>query len=40
MNKSESVPENEKHKILWDFTIKTDHLISARRTELSVIKKK
>ena len=27
----ESVLENETHKILWDFKIQTDHLISARR---------
>ena len=26
----ESILENKTHKILWDFEIKTDHLISAR----------
>ena len=25
------VQENEKHKLLWDFEIKTHYLISARR---------
>ena len=28
----ESVLEDEMHKVLWDFEIQTDHLISARRT--------
>ena len=27
----ESIMENDAHKILWDFEIQTDHLISARR---------
>ena len=27
--------ENEKAKILWDFTIQTDHIIQARRPELN-----
>ena len=27
MHKSESIWENEVHKILWDFEIQTDHLI-------------
>ena len=27
----ESVLENERHKVLWDFEIQTGHLISARR---------
>ena len=30
MYNQESVPENETHKLLWDFDLKTDHLISAR----------
>ena len=30
IHKPESVPENEMHKILWDFKIQTDHPISAR----------
>ena len=28
------------HKILWDFEIKTDHLIPARRPDLVLINKK
>ena len=32
--------ENEMHKILWDFGIQTDHLISARRTDLVIVNKK
>ena len=31
MHKSESVQENETHKILWSFEIQTDHFILARR---------
>ena len=40
MHKPESVLENETHKILRDFEIKTDHLIPARRPELVLIGKK
>ena len=40
MHKPESVLENETHKILWDFEIKTDHLIPARRPDLVFINKK
>ena len=36
----ESVLENVTHKILWDFEIQTDHLISARRPNLVIINKK
>ena len=32
--------ENDTHKLLWDFDIHTDHLISARRPDLIIIKKK
>ena len=39
MNKLESVLENETHKILWDFAILTDHLITARRPDLHLINK-
>ena len=28
------------HKLLWDFDIYTDHLISARRSDLIIINKK
>ena len=27
-----TILENEMHKILWDFEIQTDHLLSARQT--------
>ena len=36
---AESVTENEKAKILWDFTIQTDHVIQARRPDI-VVKEK
>ena len=31
---------NDTHKLLWDFDIQTDHLISARRPDLIIINKK
>ena len=34
------VLENDTHKLLWDFNIQTDHLISARRPDLIIINKK
>ena len=34
------VIENNIHKLLWDFDIQTDHLISARRPDLIIINKK
>ena len=36
----ESVLENEDYKILWDFSILTDHVIEARRPDLVVVDKK
>ena len=39
MHKPESVLENKTHKILWDFEIQTDHLITARRPDLVLINK-
>ena len=33
------VLENDIHKLLWDFDIHTDHLISARRPDLIIINK-
>ena len=36
----ESVLENEDYKILWDFSIQTDHVIEAQRTDLVVVDKK
>ena len=35
-----SVLEKDTHKLLWDFDIQTDHLISARRPDLIIINKK
>ena len=35
-----AVLENDTHKLLWDFDIHTDHLISARRPDLIIINKK
>ena len=40
MRKPDSVVENKTHKLLWEFEIQTDHLISARRPDLVVIKKR
>ena len=40
MQNSVSVLENETHKFLWHFQIQSDHLISARRSDLIIIKKK
>ena len=37
MHKTESVPENETYNILWDFEIKTNHLILARIQDLVII---
>ena len=34
------VQENDTHKLLWDFDIKMDHLISARKPDLIIINKK
>ena len=34
------VLENDTHKLLWDFDIHTDHLISAGRPDLIIINKK
>ena len=40
MHNPESVPENETYKLLWEFEIQMDHLISARRPDLIIINKK
>ena len=40
VHKPESILEYEMHKILLDFEIKMDHLISARRPDLVLINKK
>ena len=35
MHKLETVLENERHKILWDLEIQTDHSIPARIAQLA-----
>ena len=37
MHNPASVLENDTHKLLWDFDIHTDHLISAKRPDLVII---
>ena len=36
----ESILEYEKHRIIWDFVIETDHLNSARRPDLVIVNKR
>ena len=40
MHNPASVLENDTHKLLCDFDIKTDHVISVRRPRLIIIIKK
>ena len=40
MHNQVPVLEYDTHKLLWDFDIHTDHLISARRPDLIIINKK
>ena len=40
MHNPASVLENDTHKLLWDFDIQTDHFISAKRPDLTIISKK
>ena len=40
MHNPAPIRENDTHKLLWDFDIQTDHLISARRPDLAIINKK
>ena len=40
MHNPAPVLENSTHKLLWDFDIHTNHLISARRPDLIIINKK
>ena len=35
----EAVLENDTHKLLWGFNIQTNHLISARRSDIIIINK-
>ena len=37
MHNPEPVQENDTHKLLWDFDIPMDYLISARRPDLIII---
>ena len=39
-HESESFLENEDYKILWDFSIQTDHVIEARRPDLVLVDRK
>ena len=39
MHNPEPVQENDTHKLLWDFDIQTDHLISAQKPEKKKIYK-
>ena len=39
MHNPAPVQENDTHKLLWDFDIKIDHLISARRPDLIIMNK-
>ena len=40
MHNPAPVLENDLHKLPWDFNIKTDHLIPARRPDLKIINNK
>ena len=40
MHNTTSVQDNDTHKLLWDFDIQTDNIISARRPDLIKINKK
>ena len=40
MHNLESILKNETHKLLWDFDIQPDHLISARRPDLLIVNTK
>ena len=40
MHKPESVPEKERHKVLWEFEIQAGHSVSARLPDLKLINKK
>ena len=40
MHNPAPVQENDTHKLLWDFNIQTDHLISLRKPDLIIINNK
>ena len=39
-HEQESVLENEDYKILWDFSIQSDHVVEVRRSDMFVVDKK
>ena len=40
MHNPESILENETHKLLWDFEIQMDHLITVRQPNLVIVDQK
>ena len=40
MHNPAPIPENDTHKLPWDFDVPRDHLISASRPDLIMINKK
>ena len=40
MNNPEFVLENEMPKVIWDFEMQTDHLISSRVSDQAIVYKK
>ena len=40
MDNPESILENEMHKVVWDFEIQTDHIISVRRPDQVIVNNK
>ena len=40
INNNNDNNDNGSHKLLWDFSIQSDHLIQARRPDLIIINKK
>ena len=40
MHNPAPILENDTHKLLWDFDVQTDLLISARRPDIIIINKK
>ena len=39
LNNNNNNGENDTYKLLWSFDVRTDHLISARRPDLIIIRK-
>ena len=40
MHNTSPVLKNDTRKLLWDFDLQTDHLISARRPDIIIMNKK